>query len=115
MASEFSTVKRQRMDRSPLLGAAGMIGMIIRIVPAKGEFHLGIFFEEADHRASVVEKRVDARCIEMIAGFVLDICSRLLDGVVDAGARGQWIARHPQPSAGPRRGSAKHAFLLDDK
>ena len=42
MAAELSSVERQRMDRPALLGAAGMIGMIVRIVLAEGEFDLGI-------------------------------------------------------------------------
>ena len=47
MASELSSIKRRRMDRSAFLGAAGMIGMIVGIVLAEGEFDLGIRLEEA--------------------------------------------------------------------
>ena len=80
---EFSSIERKRMDRSTFLGATGMIGMIVGIVLAEAELDLGVRFEEADHRAGVRQKRADARFVEVVSGFVLDVGSRLLEQVLD--------------------------------
>ena len=95
MRTEPSPIKRQRMNRAPLFRTTGAIGMVIRIIFAEGELDLGIRLEEADHRPGIVEKRVNTGLVEMIPGFMLNIGSRVLDGIVDPGALGERVSRHP--------------------
>src|SRR5262245_29426241 len=95
------------MDRAALLDAAGVIGMIVGIILAERELHLGIFFEEAHHRTGVLQERADAAGIEVVSRLVPDIGCRLLERVFDAGSLGERIARHPEPSARSRGGAAE--------
>ena len=112
ISAELAAVERQRMDRPAFLDAAGMIGMIVRVVLAEGEFYFGIRLEKAHHRAGIFEKRADAAGIEVIARLVPDVSCRPLDGVVDAGPPRERIARHPEPSARSRGSAAELRSFL---
>jgi hypothetical protein len=57
VSAKSASIEWKRVNRAALLDATGMIGMIIRIVLAEGELHLGIFFEEAHHRAGILQER----------------------------------------------------------
>jgi hypothetical protein len=107
ISAQLAAVERKRMDRAALLDAAGVIGVIVRVVLAERELHLGIGLEEAHHGAGVLQKRRDAACIEMVSRFVPDIGRRILDRVFDTGAGSKRVARHPEPSSRSRGGAAE--------
>src|ERR1700761_6361240 len=113
MAAEQPAVERERVNRSPLLRAAGMVGMIVRIVPSEGELHRGVLLEESNHRTGVLQERLNACCIEVVSGFVLNIGPGLLDRIIDPFAGCQRISRYPQPSARASSGAAELRGLFD--
>src|SRR5580704_1509364 len=115
MAAELSSVEGQRVNGSALLRAAGMIRMIVRIVLAEGEFHLGIRFEEGDHGAGVLQERLDPRLVKVIAGLVPNVSPRLIERVVDSLPRRKRVSRYPQPSARARGRAAEQRRLLDNE
>src|SRR6187431_977566 len=115
MASELASVKGLGMNRSALLGAAWMIGVIVRVIFAEVEFYLGVRLEEADHGAGVLQERGNARFVEMVSRLMRDIGFRIFKRVVDAGARCERIARYPQPSSRSCGGSAKGGCFLHHK
>ena len=86
-ASEFSSIKGLGVNRPAFLGAARMIGMIVGIVLAEVELHLGVRLEKVDHGAGIVEKSVHARFVEMVSRLVLDVDFRTLKRVVNARTR----------------------------
>jgi hypothetical protein len=87
MVAEFSSVKGLGVDRPAFLGAAWMIGMIVGIVLAEVEPHLGVCLKKVDHGAGVVEKGGHTRLVEMVSRLVLDVGFRILKRVVNARTR----------------------------
>ena len=69
--------------------------MIVGDNQSEIELNRGVLLEEVDRLRRGVEVGVDARCVEMRAGLVLKIDSRLVGAVVDAGTAGRRAGGYP--------------------
>ena len=78
------------------------------------ELQGGVLLEEGHHRAAIVEECIDSRRVVSLAELVLEVGSRLLRILADAGALRERITGDPHPSARPCGRAAEHRFLLHD-
>ena len=114
LVAELAPVERSGDDRSAAIHAAGCRRMIVGEEGAEIELQRGFALVEVDGFGPSFEEGVNARRIEMLAGLVLEIFSRIFNTVLDACAFRGRAAGDPAPAARARGGAAEHRLLFGD-
>jgi hypothetical protein len=78
----------------------------------RNELQGGLVLEETHHVPSVVEQRLDAGFVVVLAERMLEVGAGFVDVLDDAVGLGERVERYPHPAAGPGRGPAEHRRLL---